>query len=55
MAHKHKLKFIRKGVEYLGSESWAYRRTWDFACKFCPYTCRADRDAMIKFMTRKIF
>lgn len=55
MAHKHKLRFIQKGVEFLGIEGWPFRETWDFNCKFCPYTYRADRNVMMRLMTRKIF
>ena len=53
MAHKHKLKFTHKGIEFLYIEGWPYRETWDFVCKFCPYTYRADRNVMIKLMTGK--
>lgn len=53
MAHKHKLKFTHRGIEFLYIEGWPYRETWDFVCKFCPYTYRADRNVMIKLMTRK--
>lgn len=55
MAHKHKLKFTHRGVHFLSFEGWPspFRETWDFVCKFCPYTYRADRNVMIKLMTRK--
>lgn len=44
MAHKHKLKFTHRGIEFLGIEGWPYRETWDFVCVWCPYTHRADYD-----------
>lgn len=55
MAHKHRLRFTHRGVEFLGMEGWpsSHRYTWDFVCKFCPYTYRADRNVMIQLMTRR--
>lgn len=54
MAHKHKLKFIQVGYAAAqGTAGLSYRFTWDFNCKFCPYIYRADRNVMIKLMTRK--
>lgn len=55
MAHKHRLRFTHRGVEFLGMEGWpsSHRYTWDFVCVWCPYTYRADRNVMIKLMTRR--
>lgn len=53
MAHRHKLKFIRRGYEFIGIDGWPYRETWDFNCKYCPHTYRADRNVMILLMTGK--
>lgn len=44
MAHKHKLKFIQRGVEFVGIEGFPYIWTWDFNCRYCPYVLRVDRN-----------
>lgn len=40
---KHKLKFQRVGVHFIGFEGLPYVRTWDFRCTECGETVQVDR------------